>query len=302
VRVAVTGATGMIGRAVVSALRERGDEPVALSRDAERARRTLGGVEVHEWRDPPADPAPVDAVAGADAVIHLLGEPLAQRWTDSTKRAIRASRELATRNLVAALDSAHPRPRTLVSQSATGYYGARGGEPVDEAQPPGDDFVASVVVAWEREADAASALGVRVVKTRTGIVLSPAGGALATMLPPFKLGVGGPVAGGRQYVPWVHLDDAVGAMLFCLDNAAISGAANVTAPEPVTNAELSRALGRALHRPAVMPVPAFAVKALYGEMAMIVTSGVRAVPAALTAHGYAFREPDLERALARAVG
>jgi uncharacterized protein (TIGR01777 family) len=294
-RVAVTGGTGLIGRAVVAALRERGDTPVVLSRNPDRVR----DAEAHRWSDPKAEPAP--ALAGCDAVVNLLGEPIAQRWTDTAKREIRASRELGTRNLVAGLRAASPRPRVLVSQSGSGYYGPRGSEPVDEAEPPGDDYVAGVVVAWEREADAAADLGMRVVKTRTGLVLSPEGGALAKMLPPFKLGVGGPVAGGRQYVPWIHADDVAGALLACIDDPGLSGPVNVTAPNPATNAELSRALGRALRRPALLPVPALAVRLLYGEMATIVTTGVRAVPAVLEAHRYEFREPDLDRAVERAV-
>jgi uncharacterized protein len=296
-RVAVTGGTGLIGRALVAALRARGDTAVVLTRDPDR----VADAEAHRWSDPKAEPAPTAALAGCDAVVNLLGEPIAQRWSDAAKREIRASRELGTRNLVAGLREASPRPRVLVSQSGSGYYGARGDEPVDETEPPGDDFAATVTVAWEREADAAAELGVRLVKTRTGVVLSPEGGALAKMLPPFKLGVGGPVAGGRQYVPWIHVDDVAGALLACIDDDGISGPVNVTAPRPATNAELSRALGRALRRPAVLPVPALAVRLLYGEMATIVTTGVRAVPAALEAHGYEFREPDLERAVERAV-
>jgi len=296
-RVAVTGGTGLIGRVLVAALAARGDTPVVLSRKPDR----VADAEAHRWSDPKAEPAPPAALAGCDAVVNLLGEPIAQRWTDAAKREIRASRELGTRNLIEGLREASPRPRVLVSQSGSGYYGARGDEPVDENEPPGDDFAATVTVAWEREADAAAELGVRVVKTRTGVVLSPEGGALAKMLPPFKLGVGGPVAGGRQYVPWIHADDVAGALIACIDDERLSGPVNLTAPNPATNAELSRALGRALHRPAVLPVPALALRLLYGEMATIVTTGVRAVPAVLEAHGYRFREPDLDPAMERAV-
>ena len=302
-KVAVTGATGALGRALVRALVARGDEVTALSRDAERAKRTLGGeVGAVTWADPTAEPAPVEALAGRDGVVHLLGEPVAQRWTAAAKRAIRESREHGTRNLVAGLRAAEPRPSVLVSASATGFYGPHGDEPVDESAPPGDDFLAGVVVAWEREARAAEELGLRVVNPRFGVVLSEAGGALEKMLPPFKLGVGGPVAGGRQYVPWIHTDDVIGALLFCLDTPEASGPVNLTAPEPVTNAELSKALGRVLRRPAVAPVPALAVRALYGEMATIVTTGARAVPRRLTELGYAFRRPDLDVALRAATG
>jgi uncharacterized protein (TIGR01777 family) len=193
------------------------------------------------------------------------------------------------------------RPRTLVSQSATGFYGPRVAEPLDEDAPAGGDFLAGVVVAWEQEALLAAA-DLRVVVTRTGVVLSPDGGALAKMLPFFRLGIGGPVAGGRQYVPWIHLDDVVGALLFCLDNAQATGAVNLTAPNAVTNAELSRALGRVLRRPAVLPVPAIALKLLYGEMAQIVTTGQRVVPARLEQLGYEFRYREFEPALRDVLG
>ncbi|HEV3378631.1 MAG TPA: TIGR01777 family oxidoreductase [Thermoleophilaceae bacterium] len=292
-RVTITGATGTIGRALVGELTARGDEVTALSRNPATANLDA---ETREWRDPKAERPPAEALRGRDAVVHLLGETMAQRWTDDAKREIRDSRVLSTRNLVAALAelSEGERPDTLVSQSAVGWYGPRGDERLDEDQPAGNDFQAAVVRDWEAEAQKAE--GVRVVLTRTGVVLSPQGGALEKMLPFFKLGIGGPVAGGRQYVPWVHLDDVVGAILFLIGEQ-LSGPVNVTAPEPVTNKELSRTLGRVLRRPAIAPVPALAVKTLYGEMATIVTTGQRAVPARLMEHGYDFRRPDLEDAL-----
>jgi uncharacterized protein (TIGR01777 family) len=303
VKVAVTGATGTIGRAVIQALLERGDSVVALSRDAGRGRSALGdGVEVHEWRDPKGEPAPAEAFAEVEGVIHLRGEPVAQRWTDDAKREIRDSRVLGTRNLLAGLRGAGPRLRVLVGQSAIGYYGARGDEPVDESAEPGDDFLAGVVVEWEGSLrEGTEELGLRAPVCRTGVVLSPSGGALEKMLTPFKLGVGGPVAGGRQYLPWVHIDDVVGALLFALDSPDADGPLNVTAPTPVTNKEFSKALGRALHRPAVMPVPSFAIKLLYGEMATIVTTGVRAEPKRLLELGYPFRHPELDEALKAAL-
>jgi uncharacterized protein len=301
-RVAVSGATGTIGGALVAELRERGDEVTALSRDPERASASLG-IPAEKWAEPAREQAPAAALRGRDAVVHLIGETIAQRWSDEAKREIRDSRVLATRNLVAGL-AALPeaeRPRVLVSQSGAGVYGARGDERLDESAPAGDDFVARMVVDWEAAASAVGELGVRVVLTRTGPVLSE-GGALAKMLPFFKLGLGGPVAGGRQYFPWVHLEDVVGAMLFALDNEAASGPLNLTAPEPVTNRDFSRALGRVLGRPAFAPVPALALRALYGEMAMIVTTGQRAVPARLTELGYEFRRPKLEDALRDVTG
>ena len=303
-RVAVSGATGMIGGALVRALAERGDEVTALSRNAERARETLG-VSAETWADPEAERPPLDALRGRDGVVHLLGEVIAQRWSDETRREIRDSRVLSTRNLVAALAElpAEERPRVLVSGSGAGWYGHRGDERLDESTAePGDDFLAQLTVDWESEAGAAEELGVRVVRNRTGVVLSNSGGALEKMLPFFKVGIGGPVAGGRQYVPWVHVDDVVGATMFALDNEAVSGPVNVTAPEPVTNKELSRTLGRVLRRPAFAPVPALAVKVLYGDMAQIVITGQRAVPGRLTVLGYEFRRPDLEPALRDTTG
>jgi hypothetical protein len=304
VRVAVTGATGLIGGALVRELQARGDEVTVLTRDPSRAAQKLGAVEAVRWSDPSSEPAPAEALAGRDAVVHLAGEPIAQRWTDDAKRRIRESRELGTRNLVAGLRALEePRPRALVSQSAIGWYGAHGDERLDESAPAATgDFLADIVVIWEAEARKAEELGMRVALTRTGVVLAQGGGALDKMLPPFKLGVGGPVAGGRQYVPWVHLDDVVGAMLFCLeDDERVSGPINITAPEPVTNKELSKALGRVLHRPAFAPVPALAVKLLYGEMATIVTTGARVIPKRLEELGYQFRRPELEPALRAAV-
>jgi uncharacterized protein (TIGR01777 family) len=291
-RVTVTGATGTIGRALVDELTARGDEVTALSRDPAQAGLD---VETLGWREPKAEPPPADALRGRDAVVHLLGETLAQRWSDDAKREVRDSRVLATRNLVAGLSDLPEteRPGTLVSQSASGYYGPRGDERLAEDAAPGSDWLATVVRDWEAEARTAP---VRVVTTRTGVVLAPDGGALEKMLPFFKLGIGGPVAGGRQYMPWVHLDDVVGAIGFLLEREE-AGPVNVTAPEPVTNRDFSKALGRVLRRPAFAPVPALAVKTLYGEMATIVTTGQRAVPARLRELGYEFRRPELEAAL-----
>lgn len=300
-RVTMTGATGRVGGAIVAALQARGDEVTVLSRSPERARAALG-VEAAAWR-PDDEPAPAEALAGRDGVIHLAGEDIAQRWTDDVKRRVMRSRELGTRNLVAGLRAADPRPPALISASAVGWYGReRGDARLTEAEPAGQDFLAEVCEAWEREATAAETLGVRVAVIRTGIVLDKDGGALEKMLPPFKLGVGGPVAGGRQYLPWIHLDDLVALYLAALDGADWSGPVNATAPEPPTNKAFSRALGRALGRPAVAPIPGFAVRVLYGEMADIVVTGQRAVPERALALGFTHAHPDLDEALRSALG
>jgi uncharacterized protein (TIGR01777 family) len=304
-RTVVTGATGLIGRELVAALLERGDEVRALTRDPARARSLLGDrVEPFGWPEPTDAPPPAAALAGADRVVSLLGEPVAQRWSADAKRRIRDSRVLGTRNLVAGL-AALPdgeRPEVLLSGSAVGYYGPRGAEPLDESAPPGSDFLADLAAAWEAEAVAAGELGLRVVLTRTGLALSRDGGALQQMLPPFRLGVGGPLADGRQYVPWVHLTDVVEALVTVLDDRRASGPVNTTAPYPVTNREFSRTLGRVLRRPAVLPVPTLALKLRFGELGEMVATGQRAVPAALSALGYRFRWPELEPALRDVIG
>jgi uncharacterized protein len=296
VRVAVTGATGLIGTRIVRALQARGDEVTVLSRDALRAREALGDVDAHAWT-PVDGPAPTAALSGRDGVIHLAGEPVAQRWSDAARRRIHDTRELGTRNLVEGLRAADPRPRALVSASGVDYYGKTGDQLLTEESPPGDGFLPRVCVAWEREAQAATELGLRVVNVRTALVLDASGGALGKMLPFFRLGIGGPVAGGRQYMPWIHADDIVGIYLAALDDESWSGPIIAAAPDPPTNREFSRALGRALHRPAIAPIPALAVRLLYGDMAEIVTEGHRTAPTRAVEHGYAFRHTDLEPAL-----
>jgi hypothetical protein len=249
------------------------------------------------WTDPVAEPAPAEALNGRDAVIHLAGEPVAQRWNPDAKERIRASREAGTRNLVAGIEAASGPPSVLVSSTAVGYYGKRGDERVPESTPPGDDFLAGVCVAWEREAQRAQELGLRVALIRTGIVLDAEGGALEKMLPFFKAGIGGPVAGGKQYMPWIHLDDLVDLYLAAVDEAGYSGPLNGSAPEPATNRVFSKVLGRVLKRPAFAPVPRFAIQVLYGEMAEIVAEGQRAVPDRPLELGFRFRHPELEPAL-----
>ncbi|MEY2514225.1 MAG: uncharacterized protein QOJ89_1583 [bacterium] len=293
-RVALTGATGRIGGHLVKALQDRGDEVTVLSRNPERASESLG-VQAVAW-DPKSDGAPAEALAGRHAVVHLAGEDVAQRWSDSTKAEILASREKGTRNLITGIFAAEPRPAVLVGASASGYYGPRGDEPVDETQPPGSDWLAGVCVRWEQQTDAAK-LGMRVVKVRTGIVLDSDGGALAKMVGPFKAGVGGPIGSGKQYMPWIHLDDLVGMYLAAIDHADFSGPINASAPEPVTNKDFAKALGKALHRPALTPVPGFVIKGMYGAMSQIVLTGVRMVPGRAGELGYDFQHPDLDEAL-----
>jgi uncharacterized protein (TIGR01777 family) len=281
-RVTITGASGLIGTKLVAALTQRGDEVTKVS-----------------LRNGPPDPADL---AGREVVVHLAGEPVAQRWSDSARKAILESRREGTHALVDAIAQAEPRPLVLISSSAVGYYGPHGDEPLDEATPPGHDFLAEVCVVWEREADRAQELGLRVVKVRTGVVLDTGGGALSKMLLPFKLGGGGPVAGGAQYMPWIHADDVVGIYLRAIDDPAWQGPVNATAPEPVTNKTFSKALGKALHRPAVAPIPGAAIRLLYGDMAEIVTKGQRVLPKRTIELGYTYQHTDLGEALAAAVG
>lgn len=298
-RVTLTGATGFIGSQLVDALRARGDDVTVLSRDAGRARERLG-VEAFAW-DWETGPAPAEALAGRDVIVHLAGEPVAQRWNARVKDKIRDSRERGTNLLVAGLAAANPPPQRLVCSSACAYYGAHGTEIVDETSPAGSDWLADVCVRWEHEADAAAALGMRVIKVRTGITLDAGTGALASMLLPFKLGVGGPLAGGRQYVPWIHRDDLIGMYMRAIDATAFSGPINASAPTPVTNREFSQALGRALHRPAVMPVPGAVAKLMVGEVANYAVTGMRMVPGRAGELGYEFLHPTIDSALADAL-
>jgi uncharacterized protein len=287
-RAAVTGATGTIGREVVRVLRDRGDEVVAVSRNPASA-----GMDAVGWDD-------LD-LSGFDGVIHLAGAPLAQRWTDEGKTQIRDSRVDGTRRVVEALRTADPRPRALVSQSAEGYY-PRGNELVSEDSPPGSGFLSEVVQAWEAEARKAEELGVRVVLPRTGVVLSKHGGALPKMLTPFKLGVGGPVAGGTQPFPWVDVRDVANALVYLLDTESARGPVNLVAPEKHTNKTFTKVLGKVIRRPTVFPVPSFTIKILYGEMGSTVTEGSNPDPSKLEQLGYTFNQPHLEDALRSQLG
>jgi uncharacterized protein (TIGR01777 family) len=296
-RALITGATGFIGSRVCDALRARGDEVVGLTRDPERARRADPGVMWHAW-NPVLERPPAGALEGVDGVVNLIGDSIDQRWTADAKRRIRESRERATKNLVDALSALRERPPVLVSQSAVGYYGDRGDTIVDESTGPGSTFDAQVCVAWEEAARAAEELGIRVVITRSGLVLDPGGGLLRELLTPFKLGLGGPIAGGRQYMPWIHMHDEVRFLLRALDTREVSGTYNSTSPNPVTNREFSRTLGRVLGRPAVMPIPKLALKVRFGdELGEVAAGGQRVVPRRALDEGYGFTHPDLEPAL-----
>lgn len=302
-KILITGATGTIGGAVAEALLDRGDDVVGLTRDPEKAAAAEPRIAWHPW-DPAGERPSGEAFAEVDGVVNLVGEPINQRWTDDAKRRIRESRITATENLVAGMLAAARPPRVLVSGSAVGYYGDRGETFVDESTAPGSTFDAQVCVDWERAAERAAEGGVRVAVIRTGLLLTKDAGLLKELLPPFKLGVGGPLAGGHNYMPWVSLADEVGIILWALDTDGANGAINATAPNPVTNKEFSKALGRALHRPAVLPVPKLAVKVRFGSEfgEIAATAGQRAIPKRATEGGYEFRLTDIDAAMEEAVG
>ncbi len=300
-KVALTGVTGFLGPALVQGLLERGHTVHVLARDLERAVARLPPGVTGSFFDA-ATPLAPGALAGAEAVVHLAGEPVAQRWTEEAQKRIRSSRVVGTRLLVEAMRAAGT-VRHFVSASAVGYYGSESGaQPFTEDSPPGEDFLAQVCAGWEAEAREAAAAGIRTVLLRIGVVLHPEGGALKQLLPPFRLGLGGRVGSGQQYLSWIHREDAVGLILFALEHPELRGPMNVTAPEPVTNADFTRALGTALKRPTVLPVPAFALKAALGEMAQVVLGGQRALPKRAQEAGFTFRHPELGEALRSLLG
>jgi uncharacterized protein (TIGR01777 family) len=297
VRVLVSGASGFIGSALCDSLLVRGDTVVGLTRDPQRARGTNPGVSWHAW-EPTLERPPAAAFEGVDGVVHLLGEKINQRWTDEAKERIMESRRTGTHNLVGTIAGLERKPKVLVSQSAIGYYGDRGERIVDESTEPGSGFDSEVVREWEKAANEVDGTGVRLVIVRTGHVLDPRGGFLGPQLTPFKLGVGGPLAGGNQYVSWIHIQDELGILLWALDNDKLSGVVNATAPNPVTNKVFSKALGRALGRPAVMPVPGLTVDLMYGkEFGQVLRGGQRVMPRRALDLGYQFQHPNLEEAL-----
>lgn len=277
--VAITGASGFIGRAVAQNLQSSGHIVRAIS--------LRGGL-------------PAGALAGVNAVVHLAGEPVAQRWTEAARDKILRSRVEGTRALVAAMRGQPP--QVLISASAVGYYGSRGDEILTESAPPADDFLGKVAAAWEEEAQAAEPLGVRVARLRIGMVLGPNGGALARMLPPFRLGLGGRLGSGHQWMSWIHIDDLVALIAFLLKESTVRGVFNATSPFPVTNREFTRALGAAVHRPAIFPVPAFALRLVFGEMSEVLLASQRALPDAAQRGGFVFQNPDIFAALAQIAG
>jgi uncharacterized protein len=297
VKVLVTGASGFIGSALCDSLLVRGDSVVGLTRDPQRARGSNPSVIWHAW-EPMLERPPAEAFDGVDGVVNLLGEKIDQRWTDEAKQRIMESRRTGTHNLVGAIAGLERKPKVLVSQSAIGFYGDRGEALVDESAPSGDGFDAEVVREWEKSAREVESTGVRLVIVRTGHVLDSSGGLLRQLLTPFKLGVGGPLAGGAQYMSWIHIDDEVGILLWALDNDKVDGVVNATAPNPVTNRELSKSLGRALGRPAAFPVPGFALKLMYGsEFGAVLKGGQRVMPRRALDLGYKFRHTELDETL-----
>lgn len=294
-RVTITGATGFIGKALVARLATEGHQLSVLAR--KRPASLPAASSFHAW-DAINDEFPLEALDGAQAVIHLAGEPVGQRWTVGVKRRIRESREQGTRRLVEALSTMSLRPEVLISASAIGYYGNRGDEELTEDSRPGSDFLARTCIEWEKAARLAESLGMRVVTARLGIVLSRDGGALAQMLPPFRAGAGGRIGSGQQWMSWIHLSDLIDLLRLALTETSLRGAVNLTAPNPARNVTFSRELGRALHRPSFLPVPGFALKLLFGEMAGVLLGGQRVIPKQALARGFRFRFPDLSPALA----
>jgi hypothetical protein len=297
VRVLVTGASGFIGSALCDALLARGDEVVGLTRGPAEARRANPTIAWHAW-EPTLERPPAEAFDGVDGVVNLLGEKINQRWTDESKRRIMESRRTGTHNLAQAIAGLKRKPKVLVNQSAIGFYGDRGDAWVDESSDPGEGYDSEVVREWEKAAHEVESTGIRLVIVRTGHVLDPSGGLLKELLTPFKLGVGGPIAGGDQYMSWIHIDDEVGILLWALDSDKVRGVVNSTAPNPATNREFSKAIGRAVGRPAIVPVPGLILDLKFGsEFGAVLRGGQRVMPRRALDLGYEFRHPDLDEAL-----
>ena len=289
----VTGGTGFIGSKIVGQLLARGDAVYYLARKA--SAHLPSQASFHPWNG--TDEPDLNALSRIDAIIHLAGEPIAQRWSAEVKKRIYESRVDGTRKLVSAIAKLRHKPAVLVSASAIGYYGDRGNEVLDETKPPGSDFLADVCKDWEREAVRARELGLRVAPIRIATVLGRDGGALKAMLPIFRSGVGGKFGDGKQWTSWIHVDDLVKLFLFAADNGAIDRAMNGSSPQPLTNAQFTVALGHALHRPAVLPAPKFAMRLALGEMAEFLFTSLRVVPQAAGEAGFRFEYPEIDQAL-----
>jgi uncharacterized protein (TIGR01777 family) len=301
-KILVTGASGRIGKALCGELLKRGDEVVGLTRNPEEAGTAQPQVTWHGW-EPTLERPTEAAFEGVDGVVNLVGEKINQRWSDDAKRKIMDTRKVATHNLVGTIEGLATKPKVMVSQSAVGYYGDRGDEVLDESSTPGEGFDSSVCVEWEKSAREVEPAGVRLAMVRTGQVMETGGGILGELLLPFKLGLGGPLAGGKQWVPWIHLSDEVGILAWALDTESVSGVVNGTAPNPVTNKEWSKALGKALGRPAVLPIPGIAVEVKFGrEFGKVAQGGQRVLPKRTEELGYAFKFPEIDGALRNLVG
>lgn len=289
----LTGATGFVGSRLVDQLLKNGHSVNYTGR--RRSNKLDSRAAFHLWaadNEPPLETAP-----DLDAIVSLAGEPVSQRWTAAVKKRIYDSRVRKTRQLVSAIGRLAVKPKVLVSASAVGYYGERGDEVLTEESKPGSGFLSEVCVDWEREAMRAADFGVRVVLLRISVVLGKSGGALQQMLVPFKLGIGGKFGNGRQWMPWIHLDDLVNLVEFAAEQPQVSGPLNASVPNPITNAEFTRALGSAIHRPTVMPVPKFVLEAALGELAGFLVSSQRVVPAATQSAGFRFSYPEIGPAL-----
>jgi uncharacterized protein (TIGR01777 family) len=296
-RIFVTGATGFIGRAVVARLQRDGHSVIAWTRDSKRAHKVLGdGIDIVDAAGGSA--ALSSSLPASDAVVNLAGEPIVgRRWTAARRRQLVDSRVGVTEALVASMEASSSRPRVLVSASAVGYYGDRAGEMLAEDSTRGEGFLADLCARWEAAARRAEALGTRVVLPRIGVVLGAGGGALARMLPPFRLGLGGPLGSGRQYMAWIHRHDLASIVAAALGDDSYRGPLNGVAPQTVTNGEFSRALGRALRRPAILPLPATALRMIFGEAATVLLDSQRVMPQVLAARGFQWRFPAIDGAL-----
>lgn len=296
-KVVITGGTGFVGKVIIKQLLSAGHEVVVLTRNVAKAAISLGSAcQYFQWDDVNTPP-PAEAFEGSDGVINLMGESISQRWDEEHKKEIHDSRIVGTNSLVNALKNLKQKPKVLVSTSAIGIYGNRVSENLDESSSVADDFLGSLCKEWEAEAEKANEFGMRVVVIRTGVVLGRGGGALKKMLPIFKLGVGGPVGSGKQFMSWIHIEDLAAMYIEALKNDSMVGAFNGTAPYPATNADFTKEMGKVLRRPAVLPAPAFAMKLAFGEMSQILLEGQKVLPEKFREFNFRYRYPTLEMAL-----